>query len=99
MRTPLILAVMLFSGHALANGDVLSMPPSHDGAVEAVPAAPLAVEMPVRGMSMRRVEARFGQPDTKLPAVGEPPITRWVYPDYTVYFEHQYTLHSVLKRR
>ena len=51
---------------------------------------------PHRGTTMKQVLAKFGPPQRKLPAVGKPPITRWVYPQYTVYFEYQYVIHSVL---
>lgn len=76
--------------------DTLTMPET----VPTTPATtkPIKVEvddMPGRGASMAQVEKRFGQPREKLPPVGEPPITRWVYGDYTVYFEHQYVIHSV----
>lgn len=52
--------------------------------------------MPVKGMSMTTVEQQFGAPVEKKPAVGEPPITRWIYSTFTVYFEHQYVIHSVV---
>jgi hypothetical protein len=50
---------------------------------------------PARGMSMEKVEATFGAPTSRSPAIGEPPITRWEYPGYTVYFEHQFVIHTV----
>lgn len=59
--------------------------------------------LPVRGMSMANVEHIFGAPLQKLPAVPEPgtklhpPITRWIYPTYVVYFEYNYVVHTVLK--
>lgn len=53
--------------------------------------------MPVRGMNMENVEHIFGAPLEKQEAVGKPPITRWVYPDYVVYFEYNMVLHTVLK--
>lgn len=59
--------------------------------------------LPVRGMSMANVEHIFGAPLQKLPAVPDPgtklhpPITRWVYPSYVVYFEYNYVVHTVLK--
>ncbi|MGX5174085.1 hypothetical protein ACUR5C_08705 [Aliikangiella sp. IMCC44653] len=53
---------------------------------------------PKHGITMQQVEAKFGQPQTKLPAVGEPPITRWHYADFTVYFEHNRVIHSVLRK-
>jgi len=42
------------------------------------------------------VEARFGQPANRHSAVGQPPITRWDYPGFAVYFEHQYVIHAVV---
>jgi hypothetical protein len=51
--------------------------------------------MPGRGASMSQVEKHFGQPREKVEPVGQPPITRWIYSDYTVYFEHEYVIHSV----
>ena len=47
-------------------------------------------------MSMTAVESRFGQPATRHNAVGQPPITRWDYPGFAVYFEHQYVIHAVV---
>jgi hypothetical protein len=48
-------------------------------------------------MSMDKVEARFGAPTNRAPAVGDPPITRWEYPGFVVFFEHNLVLHSVVK--
>jgi len=53
---------------------------------------------PARGMSMERVASRFGEPTSRHAAVGDPPITRWDYPGYSVYFEHNLVLHSVERR-
>jgi hypothetical protein len=52
---------------------------------------------PTRGMSMEKVEAAFGTPTTRVPAVGQPAITRWEYPGYVVYFENNIVLHTVVK--
>lgn len=57
------------------------------------------LERPAKGDSMAQVEARFGAPEQIIPAVGQPPITRWVYPDFTVYFEGDRVLHAVARRR
>jgi hypothetical protein len=58
--------------------------------------APAAsAERPNRGMSMEKVEATYGAPARRVPAVGEPPITRWEYPGFVVYFEHHLVIHSV----
>lgn len=61
-------------------------------------AAEDGIAPPQRGMAMTAVEQSFGKPAEVLPPVGEPPITRWIYPAYTVYFEHQYVIHSVAIR-
>lgn len=57
-----------------------------------------SVQQPSRGMTMSRVEAAFGVPSNRLAAVGQPPITRWEYPGFIVYFEHQHVIHTVTVR-
>lgn len=54
--------------------------------------------VPARGMTMDRVRNSFGQPSGQRAAVGDPPITRWEYDGFVVYFEYQYVLHTVVKR-
>ena len=46
-------------------------------------------------MSMTEVEARYGAPKERFAAVGQPPITRWVYPSFVVYFEYSHVVHAV----
>ena len=62
-------------------------------------AEPGSPDVPVRGMNMANVEHIFGTPDRKYDAVGKPPITRWDYPDYVVYFEYNMVLHTVMKNQ
>lgn len=59
--------------------------------------------LPARGQSMASVRERFGAPDEEKPAVGgdhpqHPPITRWVYPGFTVHFERERVIHAVVRR-
>lgn len=61
----------------------------------AVPQAPAETDRPHRGMSMQTVESRYGAPTKRLDAVGHPPITRWEYPGFVVYFENQTVIHAV----
>jgi len=56
------------------------------------------VKKPSRGMSMRKVERLFGEPKEKMLPTGNPPITRWVYDSFTVYFEGKYVIHAVKNR-
>ncbi|WIO73102.1 hypothetical protein QP938_07205 [Porticoccaceae bacterium LTM1] len=55
------------------------------------------IERPKNGQKKQQVEKKFGEPERKVPAVGEPPISSWEYPDFIVYFEHDLVLHTVLK--
>ncbi len=52
-------------------------------------------DVPARGMSKAEVRAQFGEPTRARPAVGQPPISRWDYDGFSVYFENDTTLHSV----
>jgi hypothetical protein len=59
--------------------------------------------VPTRGMSMDQVRARFGEPASMAAPVGgdrpqHPPITRWNYADFTVYFERSLVIDSVVNR-
>lgn len=53
-------------------------------------------DMPSNGLSAREVEQRYGAPNERRAPVGDPPITRWVYDDYSVYFEYDVVIESVL---
>jgi hypothetical protein len=55
-----------------------------------------SVPTPTRGMTMDEVAGKFGAPAAKIPAVGHPPISRWEYPGFVVYFEYQHVIHSVV---
>lgn len=56
------------------------------------------IDTPSKGMSMSEVEKRYGDPEKVIPGVGDPPIVRWVYDRFTVYFEDKWVLHSVVPR-
>lgn len=62
-----------------------------------------SMQLPARGQSMAQVEARFGVPAERLdPRGGQkrqwPAINRWVYPDFTVYFEKDRVIDAVANR-
>jgi hypothetical protein len=58
----------------------------------------VAADHPNRGSTMATVQSRFGEPTNRHATVGVPPITRWDYPQFSVYFENDRVLHSVLVR-
>ena len=51
--------------------------------------------LPVRGMSSSKVMAEYGEPDQKSSPIGDPPISRWDYPDFQVYFERAIVITTV----
>lgn len=59
--------------------------------------AKTAASRPTNGQTMAKVEATYGEPTEKHAAVGDPPITRWDYPNFSVYFEYQLVIHAVAR--
>ena len=57
-----------------------------------------SIQLPGRGMSMENVQNRFGEATEVFPAIGEPPITKWVYKNFTVYFESEFVIHAVVNQ-
>ncbi len=84
-----LLAMTLFSPLA-ASADVLNI----DGNRNVVQSS----SAPTRGMSQEQVLSRFGEPNSKKSAVGDPPISRWDYNGFSVYFEYNTVLHSLIHR-
>ena len=52
---------------------------------------------PKTGISKARVLEKYGEPNRRNPAVGDPPISSWDYDKFTVFFEYDHVIHSVLK--
>jgi hypothetical protein len=97
MKTPvlfLFLSAVLLAAPAVANADNLLIQRVGSEQGQA---------LPKRGSSMAQVEAKFGAPTQKVAAVGggsrrTPPITRWVYPNFSVYFENTHVVDAVLNK-
>jgi len=97
---PITLSLALVAGIALYS----PMAISDTLLVERVQAEQ-GVPMPTRGSSMAQVEARFGAPVNKFAAIAgpndredNPPITRWAYPNFTVYFENSHVIDAVMNK-
>ncbi|MEJ8568187.1 hypothetical protein [Elongatibacter sediminis] len=56
------------------------------------------MEVPENGMTKAQVEARYGAPSDRHAAVGDPPISQWEYERWSVYFEYDRVLFTVLHR-
>lgn len=57
--------------------------------------------LPAKGQTMGQVVKRFGEPQVKhKPAGGDapkhPPITRWDYAGFSVFFEHSHVVDTVV---
>jgi len=77
---------------ALAQADVVKIPV---GSQPHAGGAPL----PPEGMSMQSVRAGWGEPAVAHDPVGKPPITRWDYTEFSVYFEYDHVVHAVVPHR
>ena len=53
---------------------------------------------PSRGMTQASVESKYGSPVSVNAPVGDPPISKWVYADFVVFFEYDRVIHAVVKR-
>jgi len=87
--TRIVLAFMLVLTFQAVSADVLL--------IEEVRQAG-RMELPINGQSKADVEAKFGAPVDKQSAVGEPPISSWKYDTYSVYFEQDLVLFTVLHK-
>ena len=87
---PSLLAVVTLTAASPVIADVLL--------IEAIAQEPAALSRPTNGQSMDRVRQNFGAPIEEVPAVGEPPISRWRYDDFTVFFEYNLVINSVVHR-
>lgn len=77
----------------LVRAEVLDLPPSAGTAT--------TIDKPVKGSTMAAVERHYGAPVKKYPPVGgghphQPPITRWDYAGFTVFFEHDHVVDAVI---
>ena len=65
--------------------------------IDSIQSAP-ATQTPHTGMDMASVRQQYGDPLSEGSAIGDPPIIRWEYNGFSVYFEHDLVLHSVVHR-
>lgn len=89
---------------ALSLGFILAGPVSADVLLMESIDSTSDVQTPRKGTNMSSVRSSFGNPQQEHPAVSttgnprHPPITRWDYPEFSVFFENDLVLHSVVRR-
>lgn len=89
LLTLMLTTAALLAPEAVVNADVLL--------IEEVRQAE-SMSLPANGMNQEQVRASFGVPAQVHQPVGEPPITRWDYERWSVYFEYDLVLFTVLKK-
>lgn len=52
---------------------------------------------PATGMTKTKVKIQFGSPAKENAPKGNPPISTWEYEKFTVYFENDHVIYSVIK--
>lgn len=91
-----LLVAMLVFCTASAAAEALQMPVNKETSA--------AQPLPARGETMQAVIEQFGPPQRKhAPAGGDtprhPPITRWDYPGFAVFFEQAHVVDAVVPGR
>ena len=91
MQTRILAALLIgatLAGSALAETVVVN-----NDQIEVLPSQ---VDRPKRGTTMDEVEKHFGAPVNRHPTVGAPPITRWDYSGFSVFFEKDRVIDAVV---
>jgi len=88
------LSLLILLGLSTAYAEVISIT---DPSIE-VPNSPEGIIRPKRSETMAEVKKRYGDPLSVFPTVGDPPITRWQYEKFTVVFENDKVIHSVINK-
>jgi hypothetical protein len=98
-KTLLFLACILATASVQANEPV-EMVTTHESVmiplIEKVMLS--SATLPIRGDSQTRVKKEFGPPFQVHPPKGTPPISRWDFETFSVYFESGVVIHTVLRR-
>ncbi|MDB5976148.1 MAG: hypothetical protein JWR07_2908 [Nevskia sp.] len=101
LKPALFFSCILALGFTAQADDIVmpaTAPPASNGAASgaAVPAS-----LPVKGQTMAEVTRHYGEPQQKHAPVGgdapkHPPITRWDYAGFSVFFEHAHVVDAVV---
>ncbi|MEK1939801.1 MAG: phosphodiesterase [Pseudomonas sp.] len=86
-RPTLLLSLLLGLLPLAAQADTIEIPVGQQGDSH--------TPLPARGQLQRSVLDQFGLPDEEHKPVGNPPITRWDYRDFSVYFENTHVVDAV----
>lgn len=85
-----VTGMLLMAVSSVAAAEVIKIPVGSQNASS-------SVDRPRLGMLKPAVVSHYGEPQQRHPAVGNPPIERWDYESFSVYFEYDHVVHSVMK--
>ena len=97
----LILGLSLSTAYA----EIITVPAGPTGEHPADTSAPQPYQdvdrsgLPQRGMLKEQVRARYGEPTSVTAPVGDPPISRWTYDDFVVFFEYKHVINAVIPNK
>lgn len=83
-----LLMLLIAAANVSAIADEIKIPVGQQGHT--------SLSLPARGDARIDVLDRFGLADQEHPAIGKPPITRWDYREFSVYFENDRVINSVV---
>lgn len=92
----LSVSMLVFYGNVSAESLTLSAPGSAQQPAAINDESGNPVLPPTRGQSMKSVLSQFGKPVQEAGPVGDPPITRWGYDQFIVFFEYDKVIRSVV---
>ena len=89
-----LLILLLTFALSPAHADILLL----DGISTEPTNAKEGVPRPTHGMSANKVKETWGIPKSVTEPVGNPPIQRWEYEKFFVFFEGEHVINSVFKK-
>jgi hypothetical protein len=94
----------VFAALVLAACSVSAGEPDPPAAEAPVTVSPAPAALPHKGQTMQAVRRQFGEPQARHAAAGgdspkHPPITRWDYDGFSVFFEHSHVVDAVAPDR
>jgi hypothetical protein len=93
---------LLAAALVLGSGSLLLPAPAQAESLRTKVQQEHGMNLPKRGMTMAEVKRVYGEPLKVLATRGgsskfQPPIHRWEYGKYIVYFEYSHVIHSVVR--
>lgn len=90
----ILLVIMGFQINPLVAEEILLL----KAITEEPPNSLEGIPRPKPGMTRDNVKSVFGVPEKATEPVGNPPIYRWEYPGFIVYFEGPNVINTVIKK-